>query len=168
MGYVLFAKAKSTDSVILLETKFTVHLRSYGRDILLKTGIGKLVRHLLSHENLTVQAAAKRVYDHWKKHIVKRATLQKQEVRFDLESRRLRDIAKRWFSEALSATMDDAIVLGLEQEIFVQCKRILTASYRRSCRQIAYKLRNDANLRSKLVSGNVTMEDFVKKYKSSL
>lgn len=67
-----------------------------GRDILLKTGIGKPVRRLTSHENLCVQAAAKHVFDRWKEHIVKKATQKKQEVRFDLESQRLRNIAKRY------------------------------------------------------------------------
>ncbi|XP_022708743.1 transcription elongation factor A N-terminal and central domain-containing protein 2-like isoform X2 [Varroa jacobsoni] len=138
-----------------------------GRDILLKTSVGKPVRQLLSHENLSVRTAAKRVYDRWKEHILNKAALQKQEVRFDIESQRLRDIAKRWFSEALSTTIDDTVVIALEQEVFAQCKRILNAPYRRSCRQIAYKLRTDVNLQNKLVSGNMTVEAFVKKHKSS-
>jgi len=139
-----------------------------GRDILQKTGIGKSVRRLTKHENLTVQRAATKVYDLWKGHVLHKAKQQKQEVRFDLESQRLRDIARKWFAEALTTTVQDEVVVRLEDTIFYACKRILTPAYRRSCRQIAHKLRNDVNLQNKLVAGSITIEDFVKKNKSSL
>ncbi|XP_003748416.1 transcription elongation factor A N-terminal and central domain-containing protein 2 [Galendromus occidentalis] len=167
-------KAKSflTDSAstdeLLEKTLRNLAKKIPGRDILLETGIGKSVRKLTKHENLSVQAAAKKVFDLWKDHVIHKAKQQKQEVKFDLESQRLRDIARRWFAEALSTTAQDDVVIRLENTIFYSCKRILTAPYRRSCRQIAHKLRKDVILQNRLVAGSIEMEDFVKKYKCSI
>lgn len=51
---------------------------------------------------------------------------------------------------------------AIERETFLEHQRLISNSYKRTLRNLVFMLKNQADIRSKVSSGEITVTDFVK------
>jgi len=137
------------------------------KHVLLSTKIGRVVNKLKKHDDEEVSKEAKHVYIRWRTHFEQFAEKPKIEVKCDKKSEDMRMRGKTFLSDSLGIEREHQLVEGIERETFHVHKRLVNPAYRRSMRNFVFKLKNSDKLRTEVVKGTLTIEEFVKQYKKS-
>ncbi|XP_005099241.1 transcription elongation factor A N-terminal and central domain-containing protein 2 [Aplysia californica] len=137
------------------------------RHVLVDTKIGHIVNKLKKHPDEDISRQAKRVYIKWRAFFEEHVDKPQIEVKCDKKAENMRLRGKTYLSEALGLEREHELVEAIEREAFFTNKRLISPAYRRSMRNFVFKLRNSEELKTSVLAGDLTVEDFVKQYKKS-
>jgi len=145
------------------------------KEILIKVGIGKTVRRLSrggdgsDDKREEVERLSDKVYRKWRYELERKIVLRSTPitVKSDKETERLRESSVKFLRSALikeeSQAGRDSLCRGLEVEIFNQSQKLVNNSYRKLSRKVIFGLQSQ-DRRSDLVSGRVSIREFVSQY----
>ncbi|XP_059178397.1 transcription elongation factor A N-terminal and central domain-containing protein 2-like isoform X2 [Physella acuta] len=137
------------------------------RNVMVTTKIGRTVSKLKKHPDSDVSNQAKEVYKKWSNYFEQQTEKPQIEVRCDQKSEAMRQQGKTRLAEALHVESDHPMVEAIERETFYQNSRLNSASYRGTLRTLYFKLKHNEDLRNSVISGSISVEDFVKEHKKS-
>lgn len=133
------------------------------RKIMLDTKIGKIVNKFRENEDKEIRRAARKVYVKWKTHFTEHAEKPLIEVKCDLKTEKMRTSGRKFLCDALSLEEDHNLPDAIEREVFHSCKRLI--NYRRTMRTLVFTLKNNEDVRTNVLSGELKVPEFVKTYK---
>lgn len=135
------------------------------RKIMLDTKIGKIVNKFRENEDKEIRRAARKVYVKWKTHFTEHAEKPLIEVKCDLKTEKMRTSGRKFLCDALSLEEDHNLPDAIEREVFHSCKRLINFNYRRTMRTLVFTLKNNEDVRTNVLSGELKVPEFVKTYK---
>ncbi|XP_041359912.1 transcription elongation factor A N-terminal and central domain-containing protein 2-like [Gigantopelta aegis] len=135
------------------------------RNVMLDTNIGKIVNKYRKHTDNEISTLARRVYVKWKNHFQDHLDRPKIEVKCDAKTEKMRAAGKRFLSDALSLELTHPLPDAIERETFYSCKRLINSTYRKTMRTLVFTLRHTADVKKSVLNSELSVEDFVKKYK---
>ncbi|KAL8582956.1 hypothetical protein ACOMHN_006500 [Nucella lapillus] len=151
-------------SAVLLESLQELGQKIPPKHVLKSTKIGHTVFKLRRHTDEAVAKEADAVYKKWRTHFEEFAERPQIEVKCDAKSERLRDSGRKFLSEALSLEIKNPLVDAIEREVFHQCKRLVTVAYRRTMRNLVFKLKNSEDERAKVLDRSLSVENLVQQF----
>ncbi|CAG5123134.1 unnamed protein product [Candidula unifasciata] len=134
------------------------------RNVLVSTKIGHTVNKLRRHPEEDVAKEAKAVYIKWKHFYKEHLSRPQIEVMCDTKTQNFRNRGKKLLSEALRVEIGHEIIEAVEKEAFYQHRRLISPAYRRSVRNMVFKLMHTDEVRNSLLGGQLSVEDFVKQH----
>ncbi|BFY99687.1 hypothetical protein BsWGS_02727 [Bradybaena similaris] len=137
------------------------------RNVLESTKIGHTVNKLRRHPDEDVAKEARTVYIKWKHFYKEHLSRPQIEVVCDTKTQNFRNRGKKLLSEALRVEIGHEIVEAVEREAFHQHKRLVNPAYRRSVRNMVFKLMHTDDIRNSLLGGELSVENFVEQYKKA-
>ncbi|XP_076079181.1 transcription elongation factor A N-terminal and central domain-containing protein 2-like [Mytilus galloprovincialis] len=135
------------------------------RHVMLDTKIGKLVNKLRKHEDSDIRKAARRVYVKWKEHFVSHAERPVIEVMCDTKTDKMRTSGKKLLAGSLELEESHNLPDAIEREAFYHHKRLINYDYRRTMRTLVFTLKNNEDIRKKVITGELKVPEFVQTYK---
>ncbi|XP_063405919.1 transcription elongation factor A N-terminal and central domain-containing protein 2-like [Mytilus trossulus] len=135
------------------------------RHVMLDTKIGKLVNKLRKHEDSDIRKAARRVYVKWKEHFVSHAERPVIEVMCDTKTDKMRTSGKKLLAGSLELEESHNLPDAIERETFYHHKRLINYDYRRTMRTLVFTLKNNEDIRQKVITGELKVPEFVQTYK---
>ncbi|XP_069126127.1 transcription elongation factor A N-terminal and central domain-containing protein 2-like [Argopecten irradians] len=135
------------------------------RNVMKDTKIGKDVNKLRQHEDSNVRKEARKVYIKWKSHFEEFQDRQQIEVKCDAKTERLRSSGQRLLSESLGVKEDSTLPEVIERETFHYFKRLVNNNYRRTIRNIVFTLKHQEDIRTQVLSGEMSVENLIQTYK---
>ncbi|XP_048760558.1 transcription elongation factor A N-terminal and central domain-containing protein 2-like [Ostrea edulis] len=131
------------------------------RKILLETKIGNVINKLRKHDNEEVRQHARRVYVKWKTHFVEHRDRPQIEVQCDLKTEKTRKAGRKFISEALAVPTDRGLPEIIEREVFLINNRFLSGHYKKTMRNMWFKLKNDQTVKDQVLSSSLSVKEFV-------
>ncbi|XP_076064624.1 transcription elongation factor A N-terminal and central domain-containing protein 2-like [Oratosquilla oratoria] len=92
-----------------VDTLEKIGCKNPGKDILIKTKIGKTVHKLCKHEDKKLAAAANKVYKKWKENIVSKVGKPSIEVAYDDKTQNFRNTARKWIRNSLQGDSKNCV-----------------------------------------------------------
>ncbi|KAH3749058.1 transcription elongation factor A N-terminal and central domain-containing protein 2-like [Dreissena polymorpha] len=132
------------------------------RHVMMDTKIGKVINKLRKSEDADIRRAAKKVYVKWKTHFVDHIERPMIEVKCDLKTETTRTKARNLLCNALKVENGSELAQAIERETFHEHKRLISNAYKRTIRNLMFVLTNQADIRTKVLAGEITVTDFVK------
>ncbi|XP_033736675.1 transcription elongation factor A N-terminal and central domain-containing protein 2-like [Pecten maximus] len=131
------------------------------RNVMKDTKIGKDVNKLRQHEDSIVRKEARKVYIKWKSHFEDLQDRQQIEVKCDAKTERLRSSGQRLLSESLGVKEDNTLPEVIERDTFHYFKRLVNNNYRRTIRNIVFTLKHQEDVRTQVLSGQMSVENLI-------
>ncbi|XP_060082555.1 transcription elongation factor A N-terminal and central domain-containing protein 2-like [Ylistrum balloti] len=131
------------------------------RNVMKDTKIGKDVNKLRQHEDSNVRREAKKVYIKWKSHFEDFQDRQQIEVKCDAKTERLRSSGQRLLLESLGVKEDSNLPEVIERDTFHFFKRLVNNNYRRTIRNIVFTLKHQEDVRTQVLSGEMSVEKLI-------
>uniref|UniRef100_K1QGN9 Uncharacterized protein C1orf83 n=1 Tax=Magallana gigas TaxID=29159 RepID=K1QGN9_MAGGI len=132
------------------------------RKVLLETKIGNVINKLRKHENDEIRKHARQVYVKWKTHFVEHRDRPQIEVQFDLKTEKTRKAGRKFISEALELQSEKGLPEIIEREVFHVNNRFLSSRYKRTMRNIWFKLKNDQTVKAQVLDSSLSVQELVK------
>lgn len=108
-------------------------------EIIIKSGIGKVVKNLMkTSEDEQIAKAARNVKTCWQNLIERRVELKtdKKEVQTDLQTRNTREKAVKLLTEKYEEKIDREFLISFEKALYNNFKPVIGDKYRRAVRRV--------------------------------
>ncbi|KAL3869422.1 hypothetical protein ACJMK2_042106 [Sinanodonta woodiana] len=173
-GVVIVEDILRHKSILVLKTsskeEILNSLRELGkkipsRNVMLDTKIGRTVNKLCKNEDQEISQAAKRVYIKWRSHFEDHFSRPLIEVRCDLKTERLRTSGRKLLTDALQVETNHSLPDAIERQVFQEHRQLVNNNYKRTMRALVFLLKNQQNMRTKVLAGEITVKHLVKENK---
>ncbi|XP_061175788.1 transcription elongation factor A N-terminal and central domain-containing protein 2-like [Saccostrea echinata] len=131
------------------------------RKVLMETKIGNVINKLRKHENEEVRQHARQVYVKWKTHFVEHRDRPQIEVQCDLRTEKTRKAGRKFISEALELQAEGGLPEIIEREVFFMNNRFLSGQYKKTMRNIWFKLKNDQAIKDQVLNSSLTVKELI-------
>lgn len=173
-GVVVIEEIRRLKSKLQLETttkeEMIESLNKLGQKIppkhvMLDTKIGKVVNKLRKHDDSDIRKAARHVYVKWKDHFVSHSERPMIEVMCDTKTETMRTSGRKLLAGALLLEESHNLPDAIEREAFYMFNRLINYDYRRTMRSLVFTLKNNEEVRNKVLSGEFKVLELIQTYK---